>query len=251
MRLHIVLLALAVLCGGCSHALPTRLPEQRPADLDITESNGGGMVRAGDSTHISAKGCQFERWYGPNKVRAHFSLKPAELDKLYAVLRKNHFDRIQTRREEGVYDRGGVTVSVSWGKKSYSISNAGLDFVRKDWARQWKAVLRAIDETTDHALEPKKVSVKFVFDTSLAGRQVTLQVGSRAQVRRQLPAGGSGKDFEIPVRDLPGPYALHIEAGKAKAYDGTIELAAGRVFRFTVASGALALEGADGKPGAK
>lgn len=237
-----MLLSLAVLStAACSHVLPTRLPSKRPADLVVTESSSGGMLPSGDSTRISAKGCHYERHNGPAKLETDFTLKPAELDQLYSTLRDNAFDRIQTRHEE-VYDRGGVSVSVSWSGHRYWVANSGTDFIRKDWKKQWHAVLAAIHAPTERALAAKNVSATFAFDPALAGHRLVLRVGSRAVVRRRIAPPSGGDDFAIPVRDLPGPYMLHVAIDQARPYDGTVEVKSGATFRFVVRDNAVALD---------
>lgn len=196
------------------------------------------MLPRSTSVRIAASGCVYESDVDMSKNKTHFKLSPAELDKLYEVVRKNDFDHIQTRSEQ-VNDRGGTTITVTYGKTRHQVSNSGMSFVEKSWRKQWHAVLHAIDTATERALEPKRISVAFAFDPALAGQQVEVRMGALPPVRGAVRSGN--KKTVLHVRALPGPYTVSIHAEREPSFQSGIDAAAGKVNQVRLQDGALTL----------
>ena len=234
----VVAFAAVVSLHGCSHLSgSTRLPEALPGDLVVEIRSGGGMLPDSSSTTIAASGCAYQAHHGSSAIEAHFTVTGAQLAALYHALRDNSFDRIQVHKTE-VTDRGGTTVSVSYGDQHVEISDAGMSFVDDDWRGRWDAVVHAIDDLTARGLESHRVTLTFTFDPSLAGATAEVTLAGLPPVKLPL----SSADLSLSVRALPGSYPVQVGAGSGRTYHGTIQVAAGAAFRVTSSKDGLALE---------
>ena len=64
------------------------------------------------------------------------------MDVLYDKFLSNHFDKIETTQETGVYDRGGISIDLNWNKNKSSIqvSDAQMTFVKESSRKDWSAI---------------------------------------------------------------------------------------------------------------
>lgn len=139
----IFLLFLAITAGCNIQGQNSGLPDQRPADLKLYYHFDGGMVYHFEDLTLSADSCLYIVNEGGKKREKRFSLTPKEMEALYSILRDNRFDRIRSKTESGVYDRGGESIRIEWdkGRRQVGVSNAQMTFVEKAWIKEWNAVL--------------------------------------------------------------------------------------------------------------
>lgn len=166
MRYTYILILIAFVLSGCA---TDKMPEQRPEDFTVTYTEDGGMLDKSktiffskDSSYVSIRN------YGAEN-KTYILTSKADLDNIYKVLKENNFEHIDVREEEKVYDRGGNTVSVSFGGETISKSNSGLSFVEDSWQKQYGEVTTAINKLADDFLEKMKRNFKIEIDTTLLG----------------------------------------------------------------------------------
>lgn len=139
-RLSILFALFSIAC----HSGPAvnGLPAERPKDLKLSYHLDGGMVYHSEDLTITADSCVSDINNEGKKTHTVFMLSSAELDGLYSVLQKNKFDKIGYRTEGEVYDRGGITMSLSWDKdqRKYQVNDSQMSFVLKDWEKEWRAI---------------------------------------------------------------------------------------------------------------
>ena len=159
------LFILLLVTAGCS---TDKLPEQRPDDLVIKYTEDGGMVDKSKTIYLSKDSSYVtDRNYGAEN-KTYILTSKADMDNLYKVLKDNNFEHIDVREEE-VHDRGGSTVSVSFGGETITKSNSGLSFVEDSWQIQYDEVTGAIRKLADDFLEKMKRNFKIEIDTTLLG----------------------------------------------------------------------------------
>ena len=83
--------------------------------------------------------CYYEKNKYRNIVRVDFMLSDVELDSIYNVVVENKFNEIETYSKK-VYDRGGTSVSVSFGNNQFRVSNSGSSFIEKEWSKEYSNV---------------------------------------------------------------------------------------------------------------
>lgn len=136
------------------------LPDFRPEKLVIEYHLDGGMRYYSEALYISEDSSYFTINDAGAISRANFRMSSKELDEIYNVFTDNNFDRIKTY-EVKVYDRGGSTIFLSWGKgKMASVSNSGMSFVDESWRDQWNACMKAIEDIITKQEEQLKKSEK-------------------------------------------------------------------------------------------
>lgn len=142
----IILLFLAISAGCNIQGQNSGLPDQRPADLKLYYHFDGGMVYHFEDLTLSADSCVYIINEGGKKIVKRFVLTPKEMEALYSIMKENRFDRIRSRTESGVYDRGGESIRIEWdkGRRQVGVSNAQMTFVEKAWSKEWNAVLDAV-----------------------------------------------------------------------------------------------------------
>ena len=126
---------------GCqSSEKGNKLPATRPVDLTLSYYNDGGMIDFRENMFISKDSCIYEINDEGKKQKITFNLNETDLDELYSVLKKNRFDEIEFITEKEVYDRGGLSIRISWGHnaKQLEVSNAGRSFIKKNWLNEWR-----------------------------------------------------------------------------------------------------------------
>ncbi|MEP7074867.1 MAG: hypothetical protein ABI878_03580 [Acidobacteriota bacterium] len=100
-------------CEAQSH-----LPKQLPSDLQISYSEGGGMLRAYKRITIEGGKLSFEELRGDRQEPEKWSatLNADDVAKLYKVFVENRFDTIKNDKRNGiVYDAGSENIAISAG----------------------------------------------------------------------------------------------------------------------------------------
>lgn len=136
-----------ILSLGCNmQGQVNGLPAQRPNDFALYYHFDGGMRYYSENINIAADSCVYNINDGGKKTHKLIKLSSKDLDDLYSMLKKNQFNRIEKRTVENVYDRGGISIEVSWnkGQQRVSISDAQNSFVKENWDKEWGAVCKYI-----------------------------------------------------------------------------------------------------------
>ncbi|MEP6850383.1 MAG: hypothetical protein ABI999_16100 [Acidobacteriota bacterium] len=115
MRLFLIILSLffAASCAAQSH-----LPKQLPSDLQISYSEGGGMLRAYKRITIEGGKLDFEELRGDRQEPEKWSatMSADDVAKLYKVFVENRFDTIKNDKRNGiVYDAASENIAISAG----------------------------------------------------------------------------------------------------------------------------------------
>ena len=177
-----------------------------PKDFRITLFDGGGMTRQGERIFLSADSSYYE-WYdegADNKL--YLSISEKKLEALYEIIRSRNFEDIETYREE-VYDRGGVSISVTADGETISKEDGGQTFIQKAWQDNFNTVESEIRDLVDAELEKMLVDFTVYIDKSIAGADKIVNMHSSDLVYMSARDGYPSK-FELSV--LPGEHYLSI-----------------------------------------
>jgi len=141
----LLLLFLAVSAGCNLQGQDGSLPKSRPSDFQLTYHVDGGMRYYFEDLEIGPDSCRFTINDHGQKLVNRFSMTPAELDELYAILISNKFERIRSLHQQ-VYDRGGESIRVSWNKGAnyMNVSNAQDSFIENGSKSQWNTVINYV-----------------------------------------------------------------------------------------------------------
>lgn len=192
------------------------LPDSRPADIIFTYNVSGGMMYYSENLFISADSCYYSINDGGSVSRTNFTLSSKELDRLYEKFIDNDFDRIGTY-EEKVYDRGGKTISLSWGNgKHCSQSSSGMTFIDKAWLREWTASVSSIENIIAEEIPKHKKDYEIRLDKSLFDNEVYMQVNRDVVIPKSMLMSENGMDKFIArkVSLSPGKHRLSLSYGK-------------------------------------
>ena len=181
--LLVLLLNISLISGGFICAKDTdgqkendRLPDARPGNISFRLSMSGGMLYYYEDLYISADSCYYLVNDGGAISKIYFTMSAERLDKLYDAFTENNFDRIKTYDEQ-VYDRGGETITLSWGKGKYaSVSNSGMTFIKDSWRGEWSACTAALSKIIDEEVSMQKKDFEVRIDKSLFGKEMYIQL---------------------------------------------------------------------------
>jgi len=143
-RMKNILVIAMILGAGCSLGAQTKiLPSSRPTDLQFSYHYDGGMLYYSEDLTLSKDSCLFVKNDAGKKTIRRFTLSATEMDALYGIFLSNKFDQIESKQETGVYDRGGISMGLSWdnGKRSARVSDAQMSFVSDQWRNEWQKVV--------------------------------------------------------------------------------------------------------------
>lgn len=149
--LQIVLIsifALAFICVAIAWMLSTwfvsQLPAERPADFSLSIHEDGGMLDQSTDYRLVAGNFIYENEVGSDLTTAEFELSEEELNYLWERLRVLRFDHIQATEDQDVYDRGGYTITLSYGDTTLEVSDAGSSFIEGGQAKRFYAVIEDV-----------------------------------------------------------------------------------------------------------
>lgn len=203
-------------CSGNTANENNDLPDTRPAKLLISYNDGGGMVYYSENLNISEDSCVYTINDGGTISKVYFTMTPAELDRLYKVFTDNDFSNIKTY-EEMVYDRGGESISLSWGQGKYaSISNGGMTFIKDSWKKEWSNCLDAIKEALVKGTEKQKKDYEVRVDKTLFGETMTIYIKQIQIIRESTVMGESELESYVTktTKLLPGNYKMSVSYNK-------------------------------------
>ena len=175
-----------------------------PEKVKIQWNEDGGMLNRAEYILISTDSCfwDFQR-YGRNK-QISFELSDQEIDELYAVFVENQFDKIECRKEDGVYDRGGVRIELKADEKYIDVDNTGGSFVNDKWRKNWINVSDAITSLTQNKLKEQEFKATVRLDESIDVSDYDVKLSVEEPIIYDSEKDGEGKrkfDFEV----LEGP----------------------------------------------
>ncbi len=123
------------------------LPLTRPADLMLNYHLDGGMNDYTVDIKILRDSCYYYKRNEGKVMEKRIKLSSNDLDTLYISLKSNDFDKIEyTTQKDIIYDRGGISMTVSWSDKKITVSNAQNSSIKDNWYEKWKAVSEGVDE---------------------------------------------------------------------------------------------------------
>lgn len=130
---------------GCKSPGP-ELPVKRPADFNVKCHLDGGMSDYSVDITIVEDSCFYHKRQEGKVNDKRMSLSGKELEEIYAVFKKNKFDEIKYKTEEGiVYDRGGISITVGWSNKTITVNDSQSSFVKEEYYVQWKFICEQLD----------------------------------------------------------------------------------------------------------
>ncbi len=204
MTKKIVLVVLMVGLFGFFRGCFAGMPYQMPADFTLEFSTGAGMIDQSSEMDLSLKNCSINERYGGFENKITFSLSKVELNAVYHILRQNSFPRIRTNGSM-INDKGGESVSVSWGATHYHLGTSGTD-VGFLWRHKWDNIVSFLSDFQEKEETKQKITFPIKLDASLVEKKVTLQVGSDV-----LFYGKVDKAQRFSVRILPGHHQLNVQ----------------------------------------
>jgi hypothetical protein len=151
---------------SCGMFKSRQLPEKRPPHLVIETYIGGGMAPESNQYYFSEDSCYAKFWRNRATNIIHFKMDAAKFDALYKVFYEKRFDEIRTRQME-TYDRGGINISLHFGDKNVSVSDAGSTYLVDAYVENFSAVVAAIENTVAPVVKENEAPLVVKFDNSL------------------------------------------------------------------------------------
>ena len=186
------------------------LPDSRPEKFSISYSLSGGMRYYSQGMYISQDSCTYEINDGGAISKIRFTMTGDELDKLYKIFIDNKFHKIKTR-EEMIYDRGGESISLSWGNGKYAnISNSGMSLIEDSWQTEWAACLNALTDLAKQEIDKQKKEYGVKFDKSFTGKKINLSTENMTYMSGDAPVEGILDYKSVPLKLLPGSHYLQL-----------------------------------------
>lgn len=220
-------------CGGV-------LPATRPPDFQISVSESGGMLPLGERITLSAEGGTRSIWVQGQAILIEHAVDTAALDTLYASLRENQTHRIRTTEEEGVYDRGGTSLSFTADGQTYAISDSGQSFVRPTWQSAFSASVQAVNEAIAHDTDGTAVPLVIAWEGS-GLQELRLDVG--AAYRGVLPVSTADSQITILLAEPVPPLILNVGGDNGPTSTYTIAWPTERGVRIRWAGGTAVFDG--------
>lgn len=213
-------------------ACSENLPEEYPKDIEIIYKEDGGMLDAGKTIYLSRDSNYviFRNSGTDNKVYLMFN--DSDLDRLYDVFRQNNFPNISVSTEEGVHDRGGSSVSITFDGQTITKSNSGTSFVEPSSEKFYLNITDAINKMVDDFLELMKRNFKIELDTSLIGenRSLQFQINSDYSYNSEK----EGRRDSILLGILDGPNMFSFTLNEKNSSSGKFEQKAAKQIPITI-----------------
>jgi len=192
------------------------LPDARPEKLVIEYREDGGMLYYSEALYISEDSSYYTVNDGGAISRVNFKLIAQEFDNLYKIFTDNNFDRIKTS-EEKVYDRGGNSVYIRWGKNKYaSVSNSGMSFVKDSWQKEWNKCVHGLLDIIKTQSEQSAKNYELGFDKSMFGKEILIYIKNEQVIPKSTLMAEHDYDEYITktVKLMPGKHRLAMNFDK-------------------------------------
>ncbi|MEO8666749.1 MAG: hypothetical protein ABI462_14755 [Ignavibacteria bacterium] len=183
-------------------------PEKRPSDFTIVYSENGGMLDISETMFISKDSCYYEKNKYRNIVRVDFRLSDAALDSIYDEVVKNKFNEIETYSKK-VYDRGGNSISVSFGDTNFRVSNSGFSFIEKDWTEEYKSVMETVSRYAESEWEKKSSEFLITIENSVNDRVGYIMFDNFKVFDGENPRFNKLGEFTNRLRLAQGVYSMN------------------------------------------
>jgi hypothetical protein len=175
----------------------------------------GGMLYYYEDLYISADSSYYLVNDGGAISKIYFKMNAEKLDKLYNVFTENNFDRIKTYDEQ-VYDRGGETITLRWGKREYvSVSNSEMTFIKDSWRSEWLACSTALSKIIDEEVSKQKRDFEVRIDKSLFGKEMYIQLNRETVMPKSTVMSENNMEEYIQkiTKIMPGSHMLSCSIG--------------------------------------
>lgn len=169
-----VLACLVFLCAACA----TTLPSQRPADLTIKMTRGGGQTETGkplgDELLLSRSDTSHYKvdYQDAGSLSVALDVSDSDLDALYEVLRESGFDHLSN----GEHTHGtGTWVTVTWEQYVYTAHVNGDASTPSRTKKNWDKVVSALKSFKKQEIEGKDIEIPVIFDSTPFGAALPIQ----------------------------------------------------------------------------
>ena len=190
------------------------LPENRPTDMQIIYSEDGGMLDKGKTVFISGDSSyvMFRSNGAENKIYMIF--RKAQLDSLYGIFKKNDFPGINVYQEEEVYDRGGTSIILKWGKERITKLNTGMSFVTEGSQAEYTNIKDAINSMAESFLKQMERNFAVELDSSITstGDYVTINMDDEWN----YSSSESGMKDTLALKVLDGQHSFSVVISKTE-----------------------------------
>lgn len=138
----IINIAVILLIASVATAQQNNMPPQRPADFTVTYHYDGGMSYHFKDIVINSDSCVYSVNHKGSIGSRTTKLTAEQLDDLYNVFIQNNFSSISGRVDSHVYDRGGITIKITWNnaEQALTVSNSQHSFVADNYMSAWKII---------------------------------------------------------------------------------------------------------------
>jgi len=148
----LVLLPLALLLTACPKVPNvddgdnSTLTESLSQDFEISMYKDGGMIPESEKLKISKEECSWTYWRYKEETVVSWKASDEDLKGLMKLLKANSFRKIQTRKEDEVFDRGGYSITIKNDGRETVLDNSGLSFIEDKWASNFKNIKNGIND---------------------------------------------------------------------------------------------------------
>ncbi|UKN02530.1 hypothetical protein K6119_03220 [Paracrocinitomix mangrovi] len=142
------------------------LPEN-PEKLIIRLNEDGGMNPLSYGIYICKDSAYWQMWRSGNQTKLNWTPTENEIADLYQVLKENNVNKIKSKSEGEVYDRGGTSIDVDINSQSYDLNNSGNAFIDEKWRSNFNSISSAIWSYASQKVDEQKIEVPIHFGDSL------------------------------------------------------------------------------------
>lgn len=203
--LPLVLAPAALSCLAASRC-GMDFPEQPPSDLVIRMNSNGGMLPQWEEVTYSGDSIIVTRFFEGAESRLGTRGDMNIMARLWRIFLDNHFERISSY-EEDVYDRGGITLSISHGGQTCEVSDAGRSLIARSDVARWERIVLAALAMRDSIVRRHGVPVSLIIDKAYDNHRVSFQIGWDMFLADSL-IRVSADGLQITRRIVPGPQVL-------------------------------------------
>ncbi|MEX1362925.1 MAG: hypothetical protein AB1Z98_07355 [Nannocystaceae bacterium] len=213
--------------------LDTDLPPERPSPLEIDlrerTDDGDDVV-----LKLTEAGARYGVARGKTRVALRYVVTDAALDDVYGQLRRNRFDRIETK-SEGTGPTSGSSMRLKAGPALVSASAMGRTTPTPEWTEAYARSAAAVEALLPRAKTDVVVNVRW--DASMEGRSAAIDFDLGEDFRGVHRGPGPMPNVELHLQrprplqvtvrhgSPPTSTSLNIEAGRDAgvevAYDET------------------------------
>lgn len=208
-------------------ALPEDLPERLEVEYRRRAKDGGDLV-----LKLTPAGARYGLAHGKARVALRYQPPADALASVYATLRQEGFDGIETVDREGAIEVGGTSLRVFTGTDAWSVTAMGRRGPAPDDAQAYARTVAAMEALVPAGRSDVVVLVRW--DASMRERNAGLDVDVGADlvgVHRVAPPGDASprmvpEAFELHLA-RPRPLQLQLRQASSSAPATTLTVQAG------------------------